>query len=153
MYALLFTHAVLSAHNNLETSHHDVASSYTPSNRTSQHTNIYPPVFLLGMPLRSKAFIASVGGKKLGKTCWQRSCYKTALKIEYQIIFQTRGKTLKCTGYSLKQNWAGSQENRYSIKDLLWDLWKSLCLSMSIYSSSVNNYTLTELAYLMIIKF
>lgn len=34
-----------------------------------------------------------------------------------------------------------------------WDLWKSLCLSMSIYSSSVNNYTLTELAYLMIIKF
>ena len=72
----------------------DTLPSSTPPN-TQTYTL---PVFPLGMPLRSKAFYGFSRRSKAWKDLLWRSCYKTALEIEYQIIFPSRGKTVKCTG-------------------------------------------------------
>lgn len=148
-----FTHVVLSVHNNLGDLHHDVASSYTALNHTSQHTSIYPPCLSSRYAFKEKSILQLQQEVK--------SLERPAVEKLLQDCLGNRvSDYLSLQGKDSEMHW-GTARNRtglgarrtVSIKDLLWDLWKSLCLSMSIYSSSVNNYTLTELTYIMTIKF
>lgn len=56
------------------------------------------------------------------------------------------------TGVQSERELGWEPGDQCSVKDLLWDIWKSLYLLMSVYLSSVNNYTLSELTYLIIMN-